>query len=517
MRYIPIARRYRPRRFSEIVGQESIVKTIQNQLKTGRVPHAFLFSGTRGVGKTTTARILAKALNCEKGITPEPCNECSSCRAIDEGNFLALMEIDGASNRGIDEVRSLQEAITQKPLEGRMKVVIIDEVHMLTQEAFNALLKTIEEPPEHVVFVLATTDYQRIPATILSRTVHFHFREIPEEIIREQIVKITENEGLEIEPEAARLIAEAAEGSMRDAETALEKVIAYSEEKIRREDVEQALGLVPRALMEQLTAALESKNRKKIFEIVEEIFLQGYNVRRFLKDYLSFLRSILYEKTRGRKDRFPGLSREDIIRFSNMLLEGEYRVKNATNPRVYLELLLIKMSFLTNVVDLENLIDGLLKGSELPVVSPPAPSSVSPEKEENFEKDMPEAEVEPAKPVENHSSEVTELIKELDRKSSVLSTAVEEASSIKVEDKKLILIYQGDEGEYFKEVVEKNIEDIKKVADRIFSADIEVTPILKSRERAGEKEEGEDLNDEGENPKIMMFRKIFKASEIKEE
>lgn len=514
MRYIPIARRYRPRTFSEIVGQESIVKTLQNQLKTGRIPHAFLFSGTRGVGKTTTARILAKALNCEKGITPEPCNECSACRAIDEGNSLALMEIDGASNRGIDEVRSLQEAISQKPLEGRIKVVIIDEVHMLTQEAFNALLKTIEEPPEHVVFVLATTDYQRIPATILSRTVHFHFREIPEEMIRDQVIKISKKEGLEIEPDAAQLISEAAEGSMRDAETALEKVIAYSDGKIKVEDVEKALGLVPRALMEQLTAALEKKDRKRIFDIVEEIFLQGYNVRRFLKDYLGFLRNLLYEKAKGKRTRFPGLSREDIIRFSSLLLEGEYRVKNATNPRVYLELLLIKMSFLSNVVDLENIIDGLIKGENLPVVSSTTSVATGPgkEKEEEAYENSVEEELQVKK---NHSSEVTEFIKELDRKSSILSTAVEEASSIKVEGNKIFLKYQGDEGEYYKEVIEKHVDEIKGVAARVFSSSMEIIPFLKGKEKDNIIEKKEE--NEGENPKVMLFKRIFKATEIKEE
>lgn len=515
MRYIPIARRYRPGTFSEIVGQESIVKTLQNQLKTGRVPHAFLFSGTRGVGKTTTARILAKALNCEKGITPEPCNECSACRAIDEGTSLALMEIDGASNRGIDEVRSLQEAIAQKPLEGRMKVVIIDEVHMLTQEAFNALLKTIEEPPEHVVFVLATTDYQRIPATILSRTVHFHFREIPEEIIRNQIIKISKKEGLEIEPEAAQLISEAAEGSMRDAETALEKVIAYSDEKIKVEDVEKALGLVPRALMEQLTVALEKKDRKRIFDIVEEIFLQGYNVRRFLKDYLGFLRNLLNERAKGKTTRFRSLSREDILRYSNLLLEGEYRVKNATNPRVYLELLLIKMSFLSNVVDLEKIIEGLIKGENIPLVSS-TPSTVVATEEEKAREDHERKVKEKAQNKKNHGSEVAEFIKELDKKSSVLSTAVEEASSIKVEGNKIFLRYRGDEGEYYKEVIEKHMDEIRVIAERVFSSSsMEIIPILKGKEKEEVIEKNEDNG--GENPKIMLFRKIFKATEIKEE
>jgi len=512
MRYIPIARRYRPKTFSEIVGQEGIVKTLQNQLKTGRIPHAFLFSGTRGVGKTTTARILAKALNCEKGITPEPCNQCNYCRAIDEGNSLFLMEIDGASNRGIDEVRSLQEAIVQRPLEGRFKVVIIDEVHMLTQEAFNALLKTIEEPPEHVVFVFATTDYQRVPATILSRTVHFHFREIPAEIIKEQIKKIVEKEGLEIEEKAAILISEAAEGSMRDAETSLEKVIAYSEGKITIKDVEKALGLVPSALMEELTRAIEKRDREKIFKIVEEIFIQGYNVRRFLKDYVGFLRSVLYEKIKGNRNRFPGLSREDLIRFSNLILEGEYRIKNATNPRVYLELMLLKISFLQNVVDLEDVIDRMIKGN-IPEIKMSEKSGTGKTVEEkktdvSFEKE------EVQQPTsENHSAEWTEVVKLAERRSNILSTALEEAHSVKIDKNTIIIKYKGTEGEYYKEKVESLMNVLKEVTKEIFSREMDIKTVY-IEEKKGIKE---PENEREENPKILMFRRIFKAKEIKEE
>ncbi len=490
-RYIPIARRYRPKTFSQVVGQDHIVRVLQNQLSTGRIPHAFLFSGTRGVGKTTTARLLAKALNCEKGITPEPCNQCRACKAIDQGNFMGLLEIDGASNRGIDEVRNLQEIISQRALEGRFRVVIIDEVHMLTQEAFNALLKTLEEPPEHVVFVLATTDYQKLPVTIISRTVHFHFREIPHEIIKENIVEISEKEGFEIEEEAAELIAQSAEGSLRDAQTALEKVIAFSQGKITRKDVEQALGLVPQDLMFTITRAVAEGNRKEILSAVRNIVLQGYSLRRFVRDYMGFLRRILMGKITG-QDELPGVSREDLLRYLNILLEGEYRMRNAPDPRVYLELMLLKMSFLRHVVDLEELVDSLLKG-RVPDISLPTTPSQEPEEKSRV------------------AEEITNIEMALSRKSSILSTSFKEADRVVLKGDVLSLFYSGDKSFYYRKMNEKK-EILQSVATDVLGRSIEVEVHLAGKEnaeKAGEKE--------GDDPKVLLLRRIFKAREIKEE
>ncbi len=483
-RYIPIARRYRPRTFSEIVGQDHIVRILQNQLATGRVPQAFLFSGTRGVGKTSTARILAKALNCEKGITPEPCNRCRACKAIDEGNFMGLLEIDGASNRGIDEVRNLQEVISQRALEGRFRVVIIDEVHMLTQEAFNALLKTLEEPPPHVVFVLATTDYQRLPITIISRTVHFHFREIPEEIIKDKIVEISRKEGFEIEEEAAQAIAQVAEGSLRDAQTSLEKVIAFSQGKITREAAERALGLVPRSIMEELTGAISRGKRAEIFSIVKEIIIQGYNLRRFVRDYMAFLRGILLGKTRGKSNPFPQISKEDLIRYLQVLLDGEYRLRNASDPRTYLELLFLKMSFLKHIVDLEELLDRVVKGE---VASPPLP-----QKEES--------------PAEREQERIADLELALSKKSEVLAVAFREADSVKLSGDTLSLVYSRDF--YYKKLLGKK-QVLEEVASGVFGRQIKVEAVLKGKEPEVPQEKGED-------PKVLLLKRIFKAREIKE-
>ncbi len=488
-RYIPIARRYRPRTFSEIVGQDQIVRILQNQLATGRVPHAFLFSGTRGVGKTSTARILAKALNCEKGVTPEPCNQCAACKAIDQGNFMGLMEIDGASNRGIDEVRNLQEVISQRALEGRFRVVIIDEVHMLTQEAFNALLKTLEEPPPHVVFVLATTDYQRLPITIISRTVHFHFREIPEELIKEKILDIAQKEGFEIDEDAAQIIAQGAEGSLRDAQTALEKVIAFSQGKITREEAERALGLVPRSIMEDLTRAISSGKRAEIFSIVKEIIIQGYNLRRFVRDYMAFLRGVLLEKARGNSRVFPELSREDLLRYLQILIDGEYRLRNASNPRTYLELMFLKMSFLRHIVDFEELVDRMVKGEVAHPTGPVKGARQAPPRRERTLKDLEAA---------------------LSRRSEVLATAFREADSAELREDTLSLIYSREF--YYKRLLRKQ-EVVEEVASRVFGRKIKVEAVFKEEESGNApRKEGES-----EDSKVLLLKRVFKAREIKEE
>ena len=227
MSYLVLARKWRPQTFEEVVGQEPITRTLQNALAQGRIAHAFLFSGPRGVGKTSVARILAKALNCVQGVGPHPCNQCQVCKEITIGSALDVLEIDGASNRGIDEVRDLREKIKYLPTQGQYKVYIIDEVHMLTKEAFNALLKTLEEPPAHAVFILATTEPHKVPVTILSRCQRYDFRRIPTSLIQEQLEKLVGQEGWQIDAEGLALLAQEAEGSLRDAPGVLDQVVTF--------------------------------------------------------------------------------------------------------------------------------------------------------------------------------------------------------------------------------------------------------------------------------------------------
>lgn len=489
MRYIPIARRYRPKTFDDVVGQDVIIKTLKAQIESGKIHHAYLFSGTRGVGKTTTARLIAKALNCEKGITSSPCNACTQCLAIDEGNSLSLIEIDGASNRGIDEVRNLQEKIRQKPLQGRFKVVIIDEVHMLTTEAFNALLKTIEEPPEHTVFVLATTEYHKVPLTIISRTQHFHFREIPEEIISAQLQKIAQKEGIELEEEAAEVIARAAEGSMRDAETLLEKVVAFSEGKITREIAEKVVGVVAEAIMDELTRAIALKERAKIFEIVSTIVIGGYDLRKFLRDYVVYLRNQLLRKIKGKPSAATeSLSQEDLLRFMQVLLDGEYKIRGATNPRVFLEFLLLKLSYLTNIVDLEKIIESFARSSV----------TVSPSKEDK-------------KAVEPPAQFLPKFLDEVDKRSKLLAGALNRAVKLKLEKNELLIFFRSEE-EFLLEKVREAKEELEEIAEGILGRKIALKAESLSTEKKTEKEE-EVLK----NPKIDLLQKVLKAQFVKKE
>ncbi|MCK4644711.1 MAG: DNA polymerase III subunit gamma/tau, partial [Candidatus Aminicenantes bacterium] len=242
MTYLIYARKYRPKTFEEMIGQKTVVQTLQNAIKNDRVSQAYIFSGMRGIGKTTAARILAKALNCQNGPTPTPCNKCEFCKEVNEDHSVDVIEIDGASNRGIDEVRALREGVKYRPIHCRHKVIIIDEVHMLTREAFNALLKTLEEPPPHTVFIFATTEFHKVPATITSRCQHFEFKKISQKEIINHLLDITKKENITISPSGLNLIAEASDGSLRDAQSLLDQAVAFSGEVINDEDLKEILG-----------------------------------------------------------------------------------------------------------------------------------------------------------------------------------------------------------------------------------------------------------------------------------
>ena len=299
MSYVVIARRYRPQTFEEIIGQEHVSKTLANAIANGRIAHAYIFSGPRGVGKTTTARIFAKAVNCEKGPTPTPCNTCPSCVAITKGNSLDVYEIDGASNRGIDEIRNLREKIRFAPSMGKYRVYIIDEVHMLTKEAFNALLKTLEEPPEHVIFIFATTEIHRVPATILSRCQRFDFRRMPIKTIMNHLRQICQAENIRIEEDALLQIAKKADGSMRDSQSILDQLISYSGNEIKFENVAQALGVIHQDEFFNLTEYIRNSDVKNIILATNKIFQTGYDLNEFLLGLEEHFRNILVLKATG--------------------------------------------------------------------------------------------------------------------------------------------------------------------------------------------------------------------------
>jgi len=358
MSYQVIARKWRPQRFEEIVGQQHITRTLMNAIRAGRIPPAYIFSGQRGVGKTTTARILAKALNCEKGPTPEPCNECRMCRDVTSGSSLDVMEIDAASNRGIDQIRELREMVRYASAGGRYRVVILDEAHQLTDEASNALLKTLEEPPERVLFILATTQPEELPDTIRSRSQHFHFRSLSFQEIVAALEGIAQKEGLEIDSAAIAVIARAAEGSVRDALSLVEQAIAYCGNRISGEQVRELLGVVPEEVLDEMMGAIETRSAERALGLAHRLVAEGRHLQHFIREAIGHVRNLLVARVAGAESELVAapqdergrigeqaakFSEEDLTRFFTILLDTEYDLRKKPDPPLHLELGLLRM------------------------------------------------------------------------------------------------------------------------------------------------------------------------------
>jgi len=394
MSYLIYSRKYRPMTFEEMIGQKPVVQTLKNAVMNDRVSQAYIFSGMRGVGKTTAARILAKALNCQEGPTPTPCNKCEFCTGINEDRSVDVLEIDGASNRGIDEVRSLREGVKYRPIHSRYKVIIIDEVHMLTREAFNALLKTLEEPPAHTVFIFATTEFHKVPATIISRCQHFEFKKISQKELINHLLDITKKEAITISPFGLNLIAEAADGSLRDVLSLLDQAVAFSGEVINDEDLKEILGTISHNVLLQFSASIIEENSDKVFSLVEEIVENGFDLRFFYKELIEHFRNLLLVRTvEHSQDLLPFASEdleilkkvaekssvEELLRYLVALQEGEQGLKFSSHPRIYLEALLVKLCHFKKIVPVADIIRDIQDiKKELKVASKrPRPSDYS--------------------------------------------------------------------------------------------------------------------------------------------
>jgi len=371
LEYLVLARKFRPQTFEDVAGQEHVVKTLRNAIGQGRVAHAFLFSGPRGVGKTSVARILAKSLNCEKGPTATPCNVCSNCREITAGNSLDVREIDGASNRGIDEIRELRENVKFAPAAAKYKIYIIDEVHMLTREAFNALLKTLEEPPAHVIFIFATTENHKVPATILSRCQCYDFRRISLAEIAANLGKVAAAEGIQISPAALIWIAEAGDGSMRDGQSIFDQVISYAGMNISDTDVEEILGLVDRKYLFSLSEAVLQRNAGQCLTILEEAYLAGIDMKHFYQMMLKHFRNLLLvkiaadgsssfdiapEQIQKLKNQVQKISRETLQRYLEILIKEEDSFRRSQEARMKLETVIVGLAYLEPIIPLGEII-----------------------------------------------------------------------------------------------------------------------------------------------------------------
>ncbi len=379
MSYLVLARKWRPQDFDQVVGQGPIVKILRNALRRQRVPHAMLFSGVRGVGKTTLARIMAKALNCSGPEADRPCNSCDSCREITAGNAIDLHEIDGASNRGIQEIRDLKENIRFLPSKGRYKIIIIDEVHMLTAEAFNALLKTLEEPPAHVLFMFATTEPHKIPVTILSRCQRYELKRVSFRELQNHFSRIAAAEGVEISPAALEMIVREASGSVRDGLSLLDQVFSFGDTKMTDEDVREVLGLVDRQVYTRLAAALLAGEVGTALEILDQVCAAGADLKRFLADLLYFVRSLVIARVVKDPAKLLDVSDRELAELSELagshqaetlyrlleqLMRGSSEMQYAPQPRLVLEMILARAVQAGEVVPVARLlarVDDLLR------------------------------------------------------------------------------------------------------------------------------------------------------------
>lgn len=373
MSYVVLARKWRPQSFDDLIGQDYITQTLKNAISTGKIAHAFIFSGPRGVGKTSTARIVAKALNCAQGPTSEPCSKCTFCTEISEGKSLDVMEIDAASHTGVNDVREIIENIKYLPTSGKYKIYIIDEAHMLSQSAFNALLKTLEEPPAHVLFILATTEVHKIPVTILSRCQRYDFKKVTVDKIVEQLVSITSKEKIKVENETLYVIAQEADGSLRDSLSLMDQLIATFGSEIKHEEALSVLGILDRNLIRMSLQGIVNKDPKFCISVLGQAVDKGISPRRFAEDLLRTLRNALLIKTCG-KDHIAELSEEDktsldeIIKdvsvetlesLFNLMLEGAENIQRSFYPQMSLELVLIKLATLDDIVPLQEIINKL--------------------------------------------------------------------------------------------------------------------------------------------------------------
>ena len=475
-----LARKYRPSTFSELVGQEAVSKTLSLALDGSKLSHAYLFSGIRGSGKTSTARIFAKALLCENGPTSHPCQECQQCIMANEGRHIDIIEMDAASNRGIEDIKELIEHTKYKPSIGRFKIFIIDEVHMLTTQAFNALLKTLEEPPEFVKFILATTDPLKLPATILSRTQHFRFKKLPLKTVSEHLAFILNKEGIEYEPEALNIIARSGQGSLRDSLTLLDQAIVYANGTVNTFTVTNMLGIVDPSKLEELIDSIIKKDKSSILEFIQNY--ADYEAEMILDELTLYLQEELINQN-------PKLTTLVIDRFFRILADGKNLLSIGSNSEFVLTLTLFKMVEALNIHDIDDMISKLQNELSTPTSQTTVKKPESSIATKTTQSTPPKENIEDKKPISVDGSILFKRLVEriYDRNYELGEVFERNIHYISFEDKKLTWESTA-EGED-KKILIKGWNIIKLFVNEEFGLDTEIVPKKKLVKQEEKKEE----------------------------
>jgi DNA polymerase III subunit gamma/tau len=542
MSYEIFARKYRPWKFEEVIGQLSVVRTIQNAITSGRIAQAYLFSGVRGTGKTTVARILAKALNCVNGPTPHPCPDrdhpCQFCKAIHEGSAIDVLEIDGASNRQVDDIEPLREMVKYKPAYTRTKVLIIDEVHMLSTHAFNALLKTLEEPPPNTVFIFATTEFNKVPATIVSRCQHFEFRKISHKDIINHLMEITRREGITITPAGLALIAEAADGSMRDAQSLLDQAVAFSGENIGDEDLKTILGTIGQDVLMRFSSAILDEKPEGVFGLVESVVAAGYDLRFVFGKLIEHFRALLLVRSVEKPEDLLAVSPEglaalraeaakagpeDHLRYLLALQQAEAGLKYSSMPRIYFEAFLVKLCHFRKIVPLRDLIrdvESLKDGGPRPAGRPagPAPAPAPAASPKRVGEGGPPPAAAPAKPsattglaAPSPKDIFARVLEKLAVDRAPLAALLGQYSTVLIKDNTIEVIFGTGRGFFVTSVQDKDVRAVEKAASEVLGRETKVRFAEENATDGGPLRPGRELETAMKDPAVQFFMNTFKA------